>query len=218
MLRRLAGQMGLSPVNCRKVMHGIHSVSRHVQVGTVVERGPHPGRHRSRGQAPATGQPGGAGDDALLPDHQPGALSMESELRAATPQLESRQRRFGIQLLRLPQGDQAWEIVGAPTAIGRRLTNVLAYAGRTETTVLLPEPETLNAELLQEEEAEANAEAEKDRRGLTIFMDGSRLGDGNAGYAVVWKNGLYWMVIKTYMGYTQKADGAECAALARALE
>ena len=36
--------------------------------------------------------------------------------------------------------------------IGRRLTNSLAYTGRTETTVLLEEPETLDAELLQEEE------------------------------------------------------------------
>ena len=48
------------------------------------------------------------------------------------------------------------------------------------------EPETLDAELLQEEEeAEAKAEAEKARPGLTIFMDGSRLDDG--GYAVAWK-------------------------------
>ena len=68
-------------------------------------------------------------------------------------------------LLSLPQGDQAREIVGAPTAIARRLTNALAYAGRTESLVLLEEPETLDAELLQEEEAEAKAEAEKDRPG-----------------------------------------------------
>jgi len=35
--------------------------------------------------------------------------------------------------------------VGAPTEIGRRLTNALAYSGSTETTVLLEEPETLDA-------------------------------------------------------------------------
>ena len=73
------------------------------------------------------------------------------------------------------------EIVGAPTAIGRRLTNALAYGGRTESIVLLEEPETLNAELLQEEGAEVKAEAEKARAGLTMFTDGSRMEDGAAG-------------------------------------
>ena len=93
-----------------------------------------------------------------------GALSMELELRAATTQLENKQRRFALRLLSLPYGGQAGEVVGAPTAIGRRLTNTLAYAGRTASIVLLKEPETLNTELIQEkEEAEAKAEAEKTR-------------------------------------------------------
>ena len=34
---------------------------------------------------------------------------MESGLRAATAQLENRQRRFGLRLLSLPEGDQAPE-------------------------------------------------------------------------------------------------------------
>jgi len=89
------------------------------------------------------------------------ALSTESGLRRATAQLENRQRRFGVLLLSLPPGDQAREIVGASTTIGRRLMEALAYAGRTERTVLLEEPETLDAGLLQEEEAEAKGEAEK---------------------------------------------------------
>jgi len=38
---------------------------------------------------------------------------MESGLRAASTQLENRQRRFGLRLLSLPQGDQGWEVVGA---------------------------------------------------------------------------------------------------------
>jgi len=38
-----------------------------------------------------------------------------------------------------------------------------------------------------------------------MFMDGSRLGDGAAGYAVVWKNGQSWVGIKTHMGYNQEA-------------
>ena len=59
-----------------------------------------------------------------------GALSMEAGLRAATAQLENRQRRFGLRLLSLPEGDQAREVVGAPTEIGRRLKNALAYGGQ----------------------------------------------------------------------------------------
>jgi len=104
-----------------------------------------------------------------------GVQSMESGIRPAMAQLEIRQWRFGLRPLSLPQGDQARVVVGAPTAIGRRLTNALADAGRTESTVLLEEPETLDAELLQEEEAEAKAEAEKKRLGLVMFTDGSWL-------------------------------------------
>jgi len=143
---------------------------------------------------------------------------MESGLRAAATQLENRQRRFGLRLLLLPKGDQAREIVGAPTEIGRRLTNAVAYTGRVESTVRREEPETLAGELLQEKEAEAKAAAEKERPGLTMFTDGSRLDDGAAGYAVVWKNGQSWKGIKTHMRFNQEAYDAECAALARALE
>jgi len=79
-------------------------------------------------------------------------------------------------------------------------------------------PETLDAELLQEEEAEAKAEAERARPGLTMFTDGSRMEGGAAGYAVVWKNGQTWESIKCHMGYNQEAYDAEWAALARAPE
>ena len=143
---------------------------------------------------------------------------MESGLRAATAQLENRQRRFGLRLLSLPHGDQARGIVGAPTELGRQLTNALAYAGATQSTVLREEPETLNAALLQEVEEEARMEAEKPRQGLTMYTDGSRMEDGAAGYAVVWKKGESWAGIKTHMGYNQEAYDAECAALARALD
>jgi len=50
-----------------------------------------------------------------------GALSMDSGLQATTAQLENKQRRFGLQLLSLPRGDQGRGIVGARTAIGQRL-------------------------------------------------------------------------------------------------
>ena len=85
---------------------------------------------------------------------------MESGLRAATVQLQNRQWRIGLQILSLPLGDQTWEVVGAPTGIRRWLTNTLVYSGPTESTVLREELETLNSELLQEEEAEAKAEAD----------------------------------------------------------
>ena len=60
-------------------------------------------------------------------------------------------------------------------------------------------------------------EAEKPRPGL-MFTDGSRLDDGAAGYAVVWKNGQSWEGVKTHVCYSQETYDAERAALARALE
>jgi len=147
-----------------------------------------------------------------------GALSMESGLQAATAQLENRQRRFGLRLLSLPRGDQGREIVGAKTAIGRRLTNALAHRDRRRAQSCSEEPETLDAELRQEEEAEARAEAERARPGLTMFTDGSRLENGATGYAAVWRRGRTWAGAKVHMGSNQEAYDAECAALARALE
>ena len=189
-LRRLTGQMGLSPANCRKVMTAcVQSVAI---FGSELWL---------KGDL-ARGTIGRANELQLLVNQAArattgcfrttdlGALSMESGLRATTEQLENRQRRFGLRLLSLPQGGQARKVVGAPTGIGRRLTNALACGGRTESTVLLEEPETLDAELLQQEEAEAKAEAERIRPGLTMFTDGSRLGGGATGYSVVWRRGL----------------------------
>jgi len=129
---------------------------------------------------------------------------MKLGLRLAAAQLEHRQRRFGLRLLSLPQGDQAREVVGALTAIGRRLTNALGYSGRMESTVLLEEPETLDAELLQEEEAEAKSEAGKQWPGLTVSRDRSRLDSKAAVYLVVWKNGQSWVGIKTTWDTTKR--------------
>jgi len=207
-LRRLTGQMGLTPANCRKVMTAC--VKSATMFGAELWwKGDY-----------ATGTQGRAEEIRRLINQEArattgcfrttnlGALSMESGLRAATAQLENRKRRFGLRLLSLPLGDQAREVVGAPTGIGRRLTNTLVHSGLTESTVLLEEPETLDAELLQEEEAEAKAEAERTRPGLTMFTDGSRLDDGVTGYSVVWKQGLTWAGAKVHMGNNQEAyDG-----------
>jgi len=67
--------------------------------------------------------------------------------------------------------------------------------------VLLEEVEVFDVELLQEEEAEVKAEAERAWPGLTMFTDGSRMENGAIGYAVVWKNGQTWEGIKCYMGH-----------------
>jgi ribonuclease HI len=217
-LRRLTGQMGLAPVNCRKVMTAcIQSVAmfgselwwkgdevqgtigRAVELQTVVNK-----------QARAV--------TGCFRTTNWGALAMESGLRPATAQLENRRRHFGLRLLSLPDGDQARELVGAASEIGKRLKNALAYRGRTETTVLLEEPEALDAKTIQEDEKAAKAEAERVRPGITMFTDGSRLDSGAAGYAVAWQNGQSWVGIKNHMGYSQEAYDAECAALARALE
>ena len=71
MLCRLAGQMGLSPAKLQGGHNGMHSVSRHVRIGAVVEGRPHPGHHRPGKRASATSQPEGASDDRLLSDNQP---------------------------------------------------------------------------------------------------------------------------------------------------
>jgi len=217
-LHRLTGQMGLSPANCRTAMTAC--VQSAAMFGAELWW---------RGDL-AEGAIGRAKELQLLVNQEArattgcfrttnlGALSMESGLRAATAQLENRQRRFGLRLLSLPEGDQAREVLGAPTGIGRRLKNVLAHGGQTERIVLLEEPETLDAELLQEKEAEAKAAAEGTRPGLTMFTDGSRLDDGATGYSVVWKKGQTWAGVKVHMGNNQEAYDAECAALARALE
>ena len=75
-------------------------------------------------------------------------------------------------------------MVGAPAGIGRLLTNTLLHGGPSESTVLLGEPENLDAEILQEEEAEAKAEADRTRPGLAVVTDGSRLDEGATGYSV----------------------------------
>jgi len=148
-----------------------------------------------------------------------GALSMESGLRPAVNQLENRQRRFGLRLLSLPQGEKARDVVGTGTEIGKRLGAALCYSWtETEKTTLPEEPELIEAALIQEEREKAKRETEKERPGLIMFTDGSRQEEGAAGYAVAWKGGHTWKGIKTHMGYNQEAFDMECAALARALE
>jgi len=76
----------------------------------------------------------------------------------------------------------------------------------------------MEAVRIVEERERAFQEAEKDREGLTIFTDRSRLESGVTGYGVAWKAGDQWVGVKAHMGYNQEAFDAECAALATALE
>jgi ribonuclease HI len=125
----------------------------------------------------------------------------------------------------LPQGDQAGEVVDATSVIGKRLESALGYSGRQkrrlrhsgrmETTVLLEEPEALDAAMIQKEEVAAKASLRPGPSMLPMVHD---LTVGSAGYTVTWQNGQRWVGIKTHMGYNQEAYEAECAALARALE
>jgi len=98
------------------------------------------------------------------------------------------------------------------------LKNALAHRGSREMTVLLEEPEALDAETIQEDEKTAKAEAEWIRPGLTMFTDGLRLDSRATGYAVAWQNRQSWVGIKNHMGYNQEAYYAECAARARDLK
>jgi len=111
-LRRLTGQAGLSPANCRMVMT--------VCIQTVAMFGPEPWWNgdyiqgtivRAEELQQLVNQEARATTGCFRTTNL-GALSTESGLRATTAQLEDRQRHFGLRLLSLPQGDQAgrwWE-------------------------------------------------------------------------------------------------------------
>ena len=65
---------------------------------------------------------------------------------------------------------------------------------------MLEDPETFDAEIIHKYGEEARKRAEKERLGLVMFTDRSRMENGANGYAVAWKNGQTWKGIKTHMG------------------
>jgi hypothetical protein len=145
-----------------------------------------------------------------------GVLAMESRLRPAATQLENRQRRFGLRLL--SDVCHKAEVVGAVLAIGKRLECALGYSGRTESAVLLEEPQALDADTLQEDEAAAKAEAERPKPGLAMFH--GRVTARQRSRRILGRvaERQRWVGIKTHMGHNQEAYDAEYGALARALE
>jgi len=64
---------------------------------------------------------------------------MESGLTPVANQLENRQRRLGLRLLSLPQGERARDVVGADTEIGKRLGAALCYSWTETEKTILPE-------------------------------------------------------------------------------
>jgi len=89
---------------------------------------------------------------------------MESGLRPATNQLENRQQRFGLRLFSLPDEEGTRGVVGANSAIGKRLGAALRYNWmETEKTVLPGTQTAFDVQVIQEEQEEANKEAEEER-------------------------------------------------------
>jgi len=115
-------------------------------------------------------------------------------------------------------GNQAGNIVDPWTEIGRRLTNALTYAGRTERTPLVGDHEILEAELRQEEDGKAKTETEKDQPGDSMFTEWSRLDSSVVVYSMVGKRGQTWVGIKTHLVFNQEAYDAARTTLVRALE
>ena len=125
-LKRLTGQMGLSPANCRRVMSAcVQSVAMF-------------GAELWWKGGNVRGTTGRAEELQLLVNREArattgafrttnlGALSIESGLRPATNQLENRQRRFGLRLLGLPQGEKAREMGSSNTPLPGQETILLS--------------------------------------------------------------------------------------------
>jgi len=219
-LRRLAGQVGLSSENCRRVQTAC--VQAAALFGAELWwKGDNV--HGMGGRRDAVqrlvNQEAQLTTGAFRTTNQ-GALSLESGIKPAATQLDNRLRRFALRLASLPRGDQARRLVEASgSSIEQRLQSALGCWNGREETVLLEVASPLEASTTIEEEAAAAREANRlNRPGLTNFTDGSRPENGATGYAVTWKKGNSWKGHKTHMGWGQEAFDAECAALARALQ
>jgi len=94
----------------------------------------------------------------------------------------------------------------------------IGYSRRTVEVVTAPAGVKLDVDIVIGERKEAEEQAQGERRGLRIFVDGSRLSSGASGCAVVWKDGDQWRDTRVHAGYNQEAYGTECMALVRTLE
>jgi len=195
-LRRLTGQIGLSPEDCRRV--------RTACVRPLPFSEPSCGGRGRRKRAPwATGTTARAITGASRATNT-GALSAEPGLLPAAAQLNNRKRRFAVRLISLPQGDQARELVGAASTLGSSLESFLGHPDRREETVLLESVEHLDTTTVVEDEARAKYEAERQRPGLVIFTDRSRTEGGATGHAAVWEKNQTWKGLKARMSRAQE--------------
>jgi len=168
-LRRLAGQMGLTSGNCRKVMTAcVQSVAMYGIELWWKGKGK-PGMSSGAGELQKLVNQEARAVTGRFRTTNLGALAMESGLRPAAAQLDNRQRRFAARLLSLPAGSEARGIVGAQSAIGRRLETSIGYSGRMEETKIMGKPEKIEAVRIVEDREGAIEEAEKDREGVGIY-------------------------------------------------
>jgi hypothetical protein len=200
-LRRLTGNMGLVPENVRRT-----------QVACVQAVALYGSELWWKGEG-EKGTIGRASDIQSLTNQQAraitgcfkstnaGQLVLMSGLRPAHSLLNNRGRRYALRMATLPEGDQARELLGAPSELGTRLTTWLGTTGRRESTILHQEV-PLEADCIIHDREAAKTDAVRPRPGLTMWTDGSRLDSGACGYSVVWDhspNG--WRGVKTHMGY-----------------
>ena len=80
----------------------------------------------------------------------------------------------------LTEGDQARQLLGAPSELGTRLTTLLGTTGRRESTVQYQE-DPLGADCIIYDREAAKTDAVRSRPGLTMWTDGSRLNSGACG-------------------------------------
>ena len=145
-LRRLAGQVGLSPENCRRIQ------AAYVQAAALFGselwwkgKETYGMAGRQEDTQKLVNQEAKATLGAFRTTNQ-GALSSESGLRPAAAQMDSRLRRFALRLASLTRGDQARELIGASeSALGQRLQSYLGCWNGREETVLLEVASPLEA-------------------------------------------------------------------------
>ena len=121
------------------------------------------GRHGWAGEGAPGGQPGSKSDNRMLPDNHPGGTVDGSRAEAGEQPVGKQAAAVwaaAARLLSLPQGERAREIVGAQTAIGKRLAAALSYSWTaTEETELCEVPLPFEAKMAQEERENAMEEA-----------------------------------------------------------
>ena len=124
-LRRIVGQAGLSPENCRRVQAAcVQAVALFGSELWWKRDGTHGTQTRQEDIQKLVNQEARNTTGTFRTTNQ-GALSMASGLRPAPAQLDNRLRRFARRLTSLPRGDQARNLVGADGTLENCLLSFL---------------------------------------------------------------------------------------------